>query len=111
MYRIRYRKVQRTRSYICNRSFNARTANLADFLERDRFLDTNTELNYIHLHERVNKDHVIDAHGRRLVYLCKTTNLFIGNGRLDEDKHLGSFTFYNNNGASTVEYLLNNLII
>jgi len=85
--------------------FNARTANLPDFLERDRFLDTNIELDYINLPERVNKDHVIDAHGRRLVYLCKTTNLFIGNGRLDEDEHF-IFTFYNNNGASTVDYLL-----
>ena len=41
--------------------FNARTANLPDFLERDRFLDTNIELDYINIPERVNKDHVIDA--------------------------------------------------
>ena len=33
---------------------------------------------------RVNKDHVINAHGRRFVYFCKTTDLFIGNGRLEE---------------------------
>ena len=64
------------------------------FLERDRFLDTNIELDNINLPERVNKNHVIDAHGRRRVYLCKTTNLFIGNGRLDEDKHLRRLSTY-----------------
>ena len=45
------------------------------------------EHGYIYFVTRVNKDHVINAHGRRFVYFCKTTDLFIGNGRLDGDKY------------------------
>ena len=36
---------------------------------------------------RINKDHVINAHRQRCVYFWKTTDLFIGNGRLDGDKY------------------------
>ena len=45
------------------------------------------EHGHIYFITRVNKAHVIDAHGRRFVYFCKTTDLFIGNGRLDGDKY------------------------
>ena len=45
------------------------------------------EHGYMYFVTQVNKDHVINAHWRRFVYFCKTTDLFIGNGRLDGDKY------------------------
>ena len=55
---------------------------------------------------RVNRDHVTDAYGRRLLELCKTTNLLIANGRLGLDKDVDEFAFYGEKGCSVVDYLL-----
>ena len=49
---------------------------------------------------------MLDTHGKKLIQMCKTTKLLIANGRLDEDMNIGEYTFTNNNGSSTVDYLL-----
>ena len=55
---------------------------------------------------RFNRDRAVDAYGRRLLELCKTTSLLIANGRLGSDSETGEFTFYGEKGCSTVDYLL-----
>ena len=49
---------------------------------------------------------MLDAPGKRPINLCKSTNLHIGNGHLKVDKDVGDFTFFNQNGASVVDYFL-----
>ena len=51
---------------------------------------------------------MIDAHGRRLLLLCQTSDLLIANGRLHDDFSIGEHTFSSLNGMSTVDYLLSN---
>ena len=86
---------------------NSRTSNEPDWLEFDRYLDDeDTFLNDPVLQVRVNSDHVLDAHGRRLLLLCQSAGLLIANGRVHEDNHLGEHTFISSNGTSVVDYLL-----
>ena len=40
--------------------------------------------------------------------LLKNTCLIIANGRIYQDKHRGSFTYYNRNGKSVIDYMLFN---
>ena len=54
-----------------------------------------------------NKDKVLDLQGKRLIQLCKTTNVLICNGRLNQDKN-GNYTYINVNGESVVDYCLSN---
>ena len=65
---------------------NSRTSNEPDFLTYDRYLD-DEDIFAIdsHIHTRVNKDHVLDTHGRRLLLLCQTSDLIIANGRTLDD--------------------------
>ena len=65
--------------------FNCRTSDEPDFIIFDRFLDDNSLPPTLDAVQRINKDHVLDAHGKRLTDLCKTTNLLIANGRLHND--------------------------
>ena len=88
---------------------NSRTSNERDFIIFDKHLDENTELEYnINNNARINKDHVIDARGKRLISLCKSANLLICNGRLLEDSNIGEFTFLNNNANTVIDYVLAN---
>ena len=74
--------------------FNSRTSVESDCLDFDRYLDDeDIFLNDILLQPRVNSDHVIDAHGRRLLLLCQTSDLLIANGRLHDDCSIGEQTF------------------
>ena len=79
--------------------------------QTDRYLDDEDAfLNDIVLQRRVhvNTDHVLDTHGRRLLLLCQTSDLFIANGRVHEDRSIGAHTFMSLNGMSTVDYLIAN---
>ena len=89
--------------------FNCRTANEPDYLDFDRYLDD--EDNFISpfvLQPRVNKDHVVDSHGRRLLLLCQSSGLLMANGRVHDDCNNGEHTFMSFNGLSVVDYLLAN---
>ena len=48
----------------------------------------------------------MDFNGKRLLELCKTTQLLIANGRIGHDTGLGEYTFIGCNGRSVVDYLL-----
>ena len=86
---------------------NSRTSNEPDFLIFDNYLDNNVELELNNnIMQRVSKDKILDDHGKRLLQLCKSTNLLIGNGRLCKDTCDGEYTFINSNGCSVVDYLL-----
>ena len=58
--------------------------------------------------QRVLKDRVVDSHGRKLIELCKSSNIRIVNGRLYEDKGIGGFTFCNSLGSSVIDNVLTN---
>lgn len=61
--------------------FNSRTSNELDFLDFDKYLEDEDDFIADEILIRENKDHVLDAHGRRLLLLCQSTNLLIANGR------------------------------
>ena len=86
---------------------NSRTSNEPDFFTYDRYLD-DEDIFAIdsHIHTRVNKDHVLDTHGRRLLLLCQTSDLIITNGRTLDDCNIGQHTFVCKKGMSVVDYLL-----
>ena len=48
----------------------------------------------------------MDINGKRLLELCKTTQLLIANGRLGHDTGLGEYTSIGSNGRCVVDYLL-----
>ena len=56
--------------------------------------------------ERMNSDRQLNNNGRRLLELCKATDLKIVNGRLGKDKNVGNFTCFNNFGKSVVDYVI-----
>ena len=90
--------------------FNSRTGQYTDstdYLIFDSYLKVgldNNENNNIPL--RSNKDTVIDNNGRRLLDLCKSTGLLIGNCRLCADKDIGEFICITPRGRSVVDYFL-----
>ena len=60
---------------------------------------------------RKSRDIVLDNYGRRLLDLCKSTDLLIANGRLGDDKDIGEFTYVTSRGRSVVDYLLLSLYV
>ena len=92
--------------------FNSRTSNCSDILDFDKYLEDDELLinhNSVNTTTRVNRDHVLDSNGARLLHLCQTTGLVIANGRLLSDSQLGEFTFCSHAGrTSVVDYLLLN---
>ena len=84
------------------------TSNERDFIILDKHLDENTGLEYNINNIRINKDHVIDARGKRLISLRQSANLLICNGRLLEDSIIGESTFLNNNAIAVIDYVLAN---
>ncbi|MEW8544930.1 MAG: reverse transcriptase family protein, partial [Candidatus Thiodiazotropha sp.] len=105
-------KYQNMGKVLVSGDFNGRTGTNCDFILYDHYIEAGPDDNirYNDISLRVNKDHVTDAYGRRLLELCKTTNLLIANGRLGSDKDIGEFTFYGEKGCSVVDYLLVPLI-
>ncbi|MEW8545054.1 MAG: reverse transcriptase family protein [Candidatus Thiodiazotropha sp.] len=90
---------------------NSRTGlheQFSDVLEYDRYIVSGIDeyVWYEDIPKRVNKDCVLDFNGKRLLELCKTTELLIANGRIGQDADLGEYTFIGSNGRSVVDYLL-----
>ena len=87
--------------------FNARSGQLLDTV--DDAADINhgqLSSNYdSDIYTRKNKDATINRYGDLLCSLCKTTDMLIVNGRHEGDQN-GEVTFINQNGKSTVDYLL-----
>jgi hypothetical protein len=78
--------------------FNSRIGNdkdMSDTLDYDHYIDP-IEQDCFYSRDvpaRVNKDHVLDSSGRRLLELCRATGLTIANGRLGNDAGVGEFTY------------------
>ena len=86
---------------------NSRTSDIPDQILFDKHLDNISNIAPVtYVSKRSNKDKTIDAFGKRLISLYKTSNFIIANGRLHKDANIGEFTFHNKNGSSTVDYLL-----
>ena len=101
-------KYQNSGKVIVSGDFNGRTGCYCDFILYDQYIEVglHDSIRYKDIPTRVNRDHMTDTYGRRLLELCKTTNLLIANGRLGLDKDVGDFTFYGEKGCSVVDYLL-----
>ena len=89
--------------------FNSRTSELFDYTLSDYCgiegnANQNTDFESVPV--RKNKDHVLDANGRKLLNLCKTTNHVIVNGRIHKDAGIGEYTFCSTRGNSVTDYLL-----
>ena len=56
--------------------------------------------------QRYNMHTKANTYGKLLLELCKNTGLIIANGRVYQDKHRGSSTFFNRNGSSVIDYML-----
>ena len=73
------------------------------FLERDSsylyFMKEN-------LLERINKDKIANNHGKKLIELCKLSDLKIANGRIGTDKSIGSYTCHTPRGSSTAYFAI-----
>ena len=93
--------------------FNSRTASENDIFEGyNEFVDMPElyeETVTPDLHVRVSQDAVLNEFGKSLLEMCKTLDMFIVNGRLDEDQGVGKFTCYQWSGKSLVDYLIADL--
>ena len=98
--------------------FNARTAEMRDYAEKDDFLaeqfdfDEETSEFFCPVNKLVSLNIPLyrksqDRHSNNLGYkildICKNNNLFILNGRLDKDRNIGQFTFRQ---SSVIDYAL-----
>ena len=87
---------------------NARTANLKDYLKvsdhENEYLCNEMSLNSCDIQQsRNNVDKVVNNYGNRLLTLCETLEVFIVNGRLDEDASQGKPTC---NNVTLVDYFI-----
>lgn len=102
-------KYQSLGKVIVTGDLNGRTSKEIDYIIPDHYINPGLEsvpnANQI---IRKNMDQILDTQGKRIIQLCKSSNLLICNGRLHNDTD-GLFTFTNINGNSTVDYLLMNI--
>ncbi len=85
------------RILICG-DLNSRTGTHSRTLEiphTDNYIPNNTDDDtlFTHIPQRVSEDHVVDRNGRKLLAMCQTTGLCIGNGRLAVDANVGKIHF------------------
>ena len=97
-------KYERLGKLYISGDFNARTGNSQydDILQHVVYLqgDENEDFN---VPARVNKDHVVDVYGRRLLGLWRMTGLVLANGRLFHGASSGEFTFCSQQGQRAVD--------
>ena len=86
--------------------FNARTSKMRDFVSKEgNDFITDASENCFCPQDRENFDNNINNHGKKLINLCKNTDMRIINGRTKGDS-LGQPTFHGQNGISTIDYTL-----
>ena len=88
---------------------NGRTGTLPDFVMNDN--DAYSPLSHEYEPDvvclpRNNQDTHVNSQGRRILDLCKMSELRILNGRLSTDRTIGSYTCVTYNGSSLVDYVL-----
>ena len=83
--------------------WNSRTGDLLDFVNCNARHSGHSS--HSDGPRRLNIDKKINAHGRKLLNLCKSTGHLIQNGR-NNPESTNVYTCYRHNGQSTVDYLL-----
>ena len=96
--------------FLCG-DFNAHTSNLPDFITDEYTVFNGGQPNFVSSDiladsQRYNMATKANTYGKLLLELCKNTGLIIANGTLHQDKHRASFTFFNGNGSSVIDYML-----
>ena len=87
--------------YLCG-DFNSRTAVRPDHNGNNTLPYSNADFPF----QRFNCDKTVNSFGLELLSLCKKSEIFIMNGRFFTDKNIGGLTCFENNGCSTVDYLI-----
>ena len=108
---LEYSKYVNSHYIILCGDFNARTSNLPDFITDKYTVFNGGQPNFVSSDiladsQRYNMDTKANTYGKLLLKLCKNTGLIIANGSLYQNKHRGSFTFFNRNGSSVIDYML-----
>ena len=87
--------------------FNARTGKYTDLVSKEgnNFIDNDNSEISLHPPNRNSFDNIINNHGKRLLQICKNSDLKILNGRTNGDS-LGRPTFHGRNGTSVVDYII-----
>lgn len=104
-------KVNNEGSVILMGDLNARTSNVLDYIKDDNDFGIEDMSWYtvdnISI-DRVSEDNISPCtRGKKLLDLCKSTRLRILNGRILGDS-FGSYTCFQHNGSSVVDYLITN---
>ena len=73
--------------------------------EGNNFIDNDNSEISLHPPNRNSFDNIINNHGKRLLQICKNSDLKILNGRTNGDS-LGRPTFHGRNGTSVVDYII-----
>ena len=91
-------------------AWNCRVGNKPDFVVCDRTINDIDYVDYIPDAPlcRASQDSLCNARGVKMLDLCKGSNMRIANGLLGSDYNCGSFTYYNRQTNSTIDYLLLN---
>ena len=85
--------------------WNSRTGDLLDYVDSKNILDLPLFVGGLPGgSRRLNDDKKVNAHGRKLIELCKTSGYEIQNGRYNDSSRC--FTCFRYNGQSAVDYLL-----
>ena len=85
--------------------FNARTSNDIDFIQPDKYDDTNNQIETLNMPLRNSQDKISDGRGKELLDLCKSLDLTIINGRKTGDP-FGAPTSFQWNGNSVIDYAI-----
>ena len=99
----------KTCNFVICGDFNARTAELPDYVEHDNLelLDILPDDYVVDTPiPRLSEDKTSNEYGHDLLQFCKNTGLRIINGRLGDDAGIGKFTCIKKNGSSVVDYVL-----
>ncbi|MEW8547342.1 MAG: reverse transcriptase family protein, partial [Candidatus Thiodiazotropha sp.] len=89
--------------------FNCRTGNLADYYNFENNVSVLEEFENVFDNfcvKRISCDTIVSCSGRRLLEFCKDYSVYIVNGRVGQDKNVGSYTYIGSNGCSLIDYIL-----
>ena len=93
--------------------FNSRTGVAPDFEQMPEnecsIFEESPSIFYfdtLNITNRVNKDKCLNHNGKKLIELCKISDLKIVNGRIGTEKSFGNYTCHTTKGQSTIDYVV-----
>ena len=91
--------------------FNSRVGTVSDFEQEFEHDGSNLEMNSHKVYfeendliKRANRDMLINNNGKKLIELCKMSDLKLTNGRIGTDKALGHYTCHTSQGKSAIDF-------